>query len=74
MACAYSAARLVAAGKKVLLVERMNRVGGREVQLVVHADQVRRVRKLLEGLGLEIASADEARTLLQLKGRNAVAF
>jgi len=39
-----------------------------------NADQVRRVRKILEGLGLEIATADEARVLLKLKGRNEVAF
>jgi uncharacterized protein (DUF849 family) len=39
-----------------------------------NADQVRRVRQILEGLGLEVASADEARSLLKLKGRNEVAF
>lgn len=39
-----------------------------------NADQVRRVRKILEGLSLEVASPDEARTMLKLKGRNAVAF
>jgi len=39
-----------------------------------NADQVRRVRRILEGLGLEIATADEARDLLKLKGRNAVGF
>jgi uncharacterized protein (DUF849 family) len=39
-----------------------------------NADQVRRVRKILEGLGLEIATADEARELLKLKGRNEVGF
>jgi uncharacterized protein (DUF849 family) len=39
-----------------------------------NADQVRRVRKLLEGLGLEVASADEARAMLRLKGRNDVGF
>jgi uncharacterized protein (DUF849 family) len=39
-----------------------------------NADQVRRVRKLLEGLGLAVASADEARAMLRLKGRNDVGF
>jgi uncharacterized protein (DUF849 family) len=39
-----------------------------------NADQVRRVRKLLEGLGLEIATPDEARAMLGLKGRNKVGF
>ena len=39
-----------------------------------NADQVRRVRKLLEGLGLQVASPDEARTLLKLKGRHEVGF
>jgi uncharacterized protein (DUF849 family) len=39
-----------------------------------NADQVRAVRKLIEGLGLEIASADEARERLQLKGATSVNF
>ena len=39
-----------------------------------NADQVRRVRGILEGLGLSVATADEARQLLQLKGRSNVAF
>jgi uncharacterized protein (DUF849 family) len=39
-----------------------------------NADQVRRVRKILEGLGLEVATAAEARGLLKLKGRNEVGF
>src|SRR5690606_37043864 len=39
-----------------------------------NADQVRRVRRIIEGLGLEVASADEARQMLQLKGRYQVAF
>src|SRR4029450_12183166 len=32
------------------------------------ADQVRKVRRILEGLGLEIATPAEAREILQLKG------
>ena len=39
-----------------------------------NADQVRRARKMLEALGLDIATPDEARTLLRLKGRNEVGF
>ncbi|WP_309974682.1 3-keto-5-aminohexanoate cleavage protein [Variovorax guangxiensis] len=39
-----------------------------------NADQVRAVRKLIEGLGLEIATADEARDRLQLKGATGVNF
>jgi uncharacterized protein (DUF849 family) len=39
-----------------------------------NAAQVRRVRLILEGLGLEIASADDARSILQLKGGDRVAF
>ena len=39
-----------------------------------NAQQVRHVRQIIEGLGLEIASPDEAREILQLKGRDRVAF
>jgi uncharacterized protein (DUF849 family) len=39
-----------------------------------NADQVRRVRGILEGMGLELASPGEARELLRLKGRDAVGF
>ena len=39
-----------------------------------NADQVQRARKMLEALGLEIATPTEARTLLKLKGRSEVAF
>jgi uncharacterized protein (DUF849 family) len=38
------------------------------------ADQVRMVRKIIEGIGLEIASPDEARDILSLKGASAVNF
>lgn len=38
------------------------------------ADQVRLVRKIIEGLGLEVASPDEAREILSLKGQDQVAF
>ena len=39
-----------------------------------NAEQVRKVRDILEGLGLEIASPDEAREILQLKGASQVGF
>jgi uncharacterized protein (DUF849 family) len=39
-----------------------------------NAQQVRQVRKMIEGLGLEIATPDEARDVLQLKGASKVAF
>jgi len=39
-----------------------------------NADQVRKLRGILEALGLEIATPDEARAMLALKGGDAVAF
>ena len=39
-----------------------------------NADQVKRVRTLIEGLSLEVATPDEAREILNLKGRNNVNF
>ncbi|MFM5884102.1 MAG: 3-keto-5-aminohexanoate cleavage protein [Novosphingobium sp.] len=39
-----------------------------------NAAQVTRVRQIIEGLGLEIASPAEAREILQLKGGDAVGF
>lgn len=39
-----------------------------------NAEQVRQVRQILEGLGLEIATPAEARAILQLKGADQVAF
>jgi uncharacterized protein (DUF849 family) len=39
-----------------------------------NAQQVRQVRKIIEGLGLEVATPDEAREILQLKGIAEVAF
>jgi 3,5-dioxohexanoate:acetyl-CoA acetone transferase len=39
-----------------------------------NAQQVANVRKIIEGLGLEIASSDEARDMLSLKGGDKVAF
>lgn len=39
-----------------------------------NAEQVRKIRQILEALGFEIASADEARARLQLKGVDRVEF
>ncbi|WP_156843162.1 BKACE family enzyme [Novosphingobium aquimarinum] len=39
-----------------------------------NAAQVTRVRQIIEGLGLEIASPDEARSILSLKGADKVGF
>jgi uncharacterized protein (DUF849 family) len=47
---------------------------GRGKLATTNAEQVTAVRQILEGLGLEIATADEARELLHLKGGDAVGF
>ena len=39
-----------------------------------NAQQVTNIRRVIEGLGLEIASPDEARQILDLKGGDRVAF
>ena len=39
-----------------------------------NADQVRKIRGILEALSLEVATPDEARQILDLKGRDQVAF
>lgn len=39
-----------------------------------NAEQVRAIRRIIEELGLEAATADEAREMLALKGQGAVAF
>src|SRR5262249_37263338 len=39
-----------------------------------NAEQVTRARQIIEGLGLEIATSDEAREILALKGGDKVAF
>ncbi len=39
-----------------------------------NAQQVRKVRQIIEGLGLEIANPDEAREILSLKGGDKVGF
>jgi len=39
-----------------------------------NAEQVYQVRKTIEGLGLKVATPDEARAILELKGKEKVAF
>jgi len=39
-----------------------------------NAEQVTQAKEIIEGLGLEVATADEAREILQLKGGSAVGF
>jgi uncharacterized protein (DUF849 family) len=39
-----------------------------------NAEQVAKARQIVEGLGLEIASPDEAREILALKGADKVSF
>lgn len=39
-----------------------------------NADQVTKIRQVLEGLSLEVATPDEAREILDLKGGDQVAF
>jgi uncharacterized protein (DUF849 family) len=39
-----------------------------------NADQVRRIRGILDGLSLEVATPTEARDMLALKGGDRVAF
>jgi uncharacterized protein (DUF849 family) len=39
-----------------------------------NAEQVTKVRQIIAGLGLEVASSDEAREILELKGGDKVAF
>jgi len=39
-----------------------------------NAQQVKQARQIIEGLGLAIASPDEAREILALKGADKVAF
>ena len=47
---------------------------GRGELATSNAVQVRKVRNIIENLGLEVATPDEAREMLQLKGGDQVAF
>ena len=68
------------AGRRTTTLEVVHR-GDRPIQVGSHyhfaetnAAQVRRVRAILEGLGLAVATPDEARAMLSLKGGHDVAF
>jgi uncharacterized protein (DUF849 family) len=41
---------------------------------ISNAAQVHRARRIIEGLGLEVATAADAREILSLKGGDKVAF
>ena len=47
---------------------------GRGTLATSNAEQVAKIRRILDELGMDIASPDEARQMLQLKGRKNVAF
>lgn len=47
---------------------------GRGQMATSNAEQVFKIRRILEELSLEVATPDEARTMLQLKGRDKVGF
>ena len=47
---------------------------GRGELAISNAVQVRKVRNIIENLGLEVATSEEAREMLQLKGGDQVAF
>ncbi|WP_095059459.1 3-keto-5-aminohexanoate cleavage protein [Pseudomonas sp. Irchel s3f7] len=47
---------------------------GRGELAVSNAEQVRKIRTILEALGIEVATPDEARQMLGLKGKNSTAF
>jgi len=47
---------------------------GRGQLAKTNAEQVAKIRRILEELGLEIATPDDAREILKLKGKNNVNF
>jgi uncharacterized protein (DUF849 family) len=47
---------------------------GRGILAKSNAEQVTKVRRILEEIGLQVATPDEARKMLKLKGGNNVAF
>ena len=70
---AYVAASVLAGGNvRVGLEDSLWDAPGTLAQ--TNATQVKRIRSILEGLSLEVATPDEAREILQLKGGNNVGF
>jgi uncharacterized protein (DUF849 family) len=47
---------------------------GRGQLAASNADQVRKIRRILEELSLQVATPEETRAMLHLKGGNNVAF
>jgi uncharacterized protein (DUF849 family) len=47
---------------------------GRGTLAKTNAEQVAKIRRILEELGLQVATADEARAMLKLKGARNVGF
>mgnify|MGYP005687433471 FL=1 len=47
---------------------------GKGIHAKANAEQVLKVRKIIEGIGLEVASAQETRKILALKGKNNTSF
>lgn len=68
------AAMSAAAGGHVRVGLEDSLWGGRGRLAESNAEQVRQARTIIEGLGLEIASPDEAREMLSLKGASSVGF
>ncbi len=68
------AAQSVALGGNVRVGLEDSLWAGRGKLATSSADQVRLVRKMIEGLGLEIATPDDAREILSLKGGANVGF
>jgi uncharacterized protein (DUF849 family) len=68
------AAQAAAAGGNVRVGLEDSLWDGRGKLAETNAAQVRRVRTILEGMSLSIATPDEARTILELKGGDNVGF
>ncbi len=47
---------------------------GKGVKARTNAEQVTKIRRILEALSLEVATPDEAREMLELKGSSKVRF
>jgi len=68
------AAQAVALGGNVRVGLEDSLWAGRGKLATSSAEQVRLVRKMIEGMGLEIATPEEAREILELKGTDQVNF
>lgn len=68
------AAQAAAMGGHVRVGLEDNRWLDKRVLAKTNAEQVTRVRQILEGLGLEVATPTEAREILVLKGGDSVSF